>query len=324
MMPSTPWLLPGRAGSTSRQACRSQAGSGTPTRRDHSPVRRNLRRCVLAGFLSACATSTATAADKSAHSLAHPTPREQLRELSTDRPDKTESPYTVDAGHFQFEMDVLSYATAHDDSGGGDLRTRALAIAPINVKVGLSANVDLQVVVDTYNRVRVTDRVANTVDRRSGFGDITTRLKINLWGNDGGKTAFAAMPFVKFPTNQHDLGNDSIEGGVILPLAVELSGGWGLGLMTEVDFLRNADDDGYDVSFINSITFSHDIAGKLGGYVEFITEISTADNSDWVGTLDLGLTYGLTDDVQLDAGINIGVTDAADDLNPFVGVSWRH
>jgi hypothetical protein len=266
----------------------------------------------------------AASADKRDHTLFDPTPRESLRELSTDRPDKTESPYTVDAGHFQFEMDAISYATDRDDSGGGDLRTRALAIAPINVKVGLCDNVDLQVVIDTYNRVRVTDRIANTVDRRSGFGDITTRLKINLWGNDGGKTAFAAMPFVKFPTNQNDLGNDSVEGGVILPLAVELSGGWGLGLMTEIDFLRNAADDGYDVSFINSITFSRDIAGRLGGYVEFFAEVSTADNSDWVGTLDLGITYGLSDDVQLDAGVNIGVTDSADDLNPFVGVTWRY
>ena len=33
-----------------------------------------------------------------------------MREMSTDRPDKTESPYTVDAGHFQVEMDVLTYS----------------------------------------------------------------------------------------------------------------------------------------------------------------------------------------------------------------------
>jgi hypothetical protein len=32
-----------------------------------------------------------------------------LREMSTDRPDKTESPYTVDAGHFQFEADLVSF-----------------------------------------------------------------------------------------------------------------------------------------------------------------------------------------------------------------------
>ena len=262
--------------------------------------------------------------DKRDHSLFNPTPRDQLREMSTDRPDKTESAYTVDAGHLQFEMDVLTYATDKDDSGLGDLRTEAYAIAPINLKVGLTPRVDLQVVLDTYNHVRVEDRMTGLADSRSGFGDITTRVKINCWGNDGGKTALAIMPFLKFPTNQDGLGNDSVEGGVIVPLAIELSGGWGMGLMTEVDFLRNSTDDGYEVSFINSITFSHDIAGKLGGYVEFFSEVRSEDTSNWVGTLDLGLTYGLTDDVQLDAGINIGLTDSAPDLNPFIGVSWRH
>jgi hypothetical protein len=32
-----------------------------------------------------------------------------MREMSTDRPDLTESAYTVDAGHFQVEMDVVRY-----------------------------------------------------------------------------------------------------------------------------------------------------------------------------------------------------------------------
>ena len=32
-----------------------------------------------------------------------------MREMSTDRPDKTESPYTVDAGHFQIEWDLFNF-----------------------------------------------------------------------------------------------------------------------------------------------------------------------------------------------------------------------
>ena len=41
------------------------------------------------------------------------------------------------------------------------------------------------------------------------------------------------------------------------------------------------------------------------------------------GTVDLGLTYGLTDNIQLDAGVNIGLTASADDINPFLGLSLR-
>ena len=47
--------------------------------------------------------------DKAKYHLLNPTPREQMREMSTDRPDKTESPYTVDAGHFQIESDLFAY-----------------------------------------------------------------------------------------------------------------------------------------------------------------------------------------------------------------------
>ena len=36
------------------------------------------------------------------------------REISTDRPDKTESPYTVEAGHVQFELNLIEFGW--DDS----------------------------------------------------------------------------------------------------------------------------------------------------------------------------------------------------------------
>src|SRR5882672_2873801 len=164
----------------------------------------------------------ADAGDKSQYTLSNPTTKELMREMTTDRPDKTESPYTVDAGHFQFEMDLVNYTYDRERAGGVDTRVDSFAIAPINLKVGLCNQADLQVVVGTWNYVRTeTSGTGGTLHQR-GFGDVTTRLKYNFWGNDGGKTAFAAMPFVKLPTNQDELGNNSVEGGLILPLAVEL------------------------------------------------------------------------------------------------------
>lgn len=273
--------------------------------------------------LGAWAEEPAPAPDKSGQHLFNPTPAAFLRELSTDRPDKTESPYTVDAGHFQLEMDLATCTWNRDTSGGADTRTEAWGVAPVNLKVGLLPDVDLQLVLETWNHIRTEDRVAGKVQRQSGFGDVTLRLKKNFWGNDGGPTAFALMPFAKLPTNQDGLGNNSVEGGVILPFAVELPAGWGMGLMTEFDVLRDDAGSGHHASFINSVTFSHDLVGRLGGYVEFFSEVSTETGAPWVGTVDLGLTYGLTDNLQLDAGVNLGVTDSADDLNPFVGLSCR-
>ena len=241
-----------------------------------------------------------------------------MREMNTDRPDQTESPFTVDAGHVQVEMDLVNYT--HDRANG--VTTETLAVAPINFKVGLLNNVDVQFVLDTY--VRETTKVATFPSTKTqGTGDLLTRLKVNLWGNDGGETAFGVMPFVKWPTAKGSLGNGNLEGGIIFPLAVNLGDRFGLGLMTEFDFLRDSSGGGYHTDFVNSVTLSYDVTDKIGAYVEFFSVISDEQGSDWQGQFDLGVTYGLTADVQLDTGINLGITDSAPDYQPFVGVTVR-
>ena len=262
-------------------------------------------------------------ADKSNFNLFNPTPRELMREMSTDRPDKTESAYTVDAGHWQIEADIVSLSYDRHNVAKNHTCTETLNIAPFNLKVGLCNSTDLQLVVPTYTGVRTRDRLAGRTFYDRGFGDMELRLKVNLWGNDGGDTAFALMPYVKFPTASRNLGNNAFEGGIMAPLAVALPAGWGMGLMTQVDVNEDGDGSGHHAEWINSITFSHTICGDLSGYVEFFSLLNSDKDAKWEGTVDLGLTYGLTEDIQLDTGINIGVTRSADDFNPFLGISWR-
>lgn len=241
--------------------------------------------------------------------------------MSTDRPDQTESPMTVDAGHFQVEMDLVSATFDRGRSGGRDVGMTGWGTA-LNLKAGLLNNVDLQFLLDPYVRVRVEDHQANTVATAAGFGDLQTRLKVNLWGNDGGATAFAMMPFVKWPLAKSSLRNGRTEGGVMFILGYELPRGWSSAAMTEVDFVSDG-AGGYDTEFVNSITFSHDITRKLGGYVEFFTVAGTAPGFKWQGQVDAGFTYALGEDVQLDCGCNFGVTKSAPDFNPFIGLSFR-
>src|SRR5215207_10777024 len=94
-------------------------------------------RAILAVIVANCVALAGEPADKSHYHLFKPTPRELMREMSTDRPDKTESAYTVDAGHFQFEMDVLNYAYDRNNGLPDDTTIESVAIAPINLKLGL-------------------------------------------------------------------------------------------------------------------------------------------------------------------------------------------
>ncbi len=256
--------------------------------------------------------------DKSGYNLFHPVPENLMRELSPDRPDETESAYTVDAGHYQLEMDFVNFT--YDKLGG--TTTKAWEVGDFNFKAGLLNNVDVQFVYDNYLNVQTKDGLGNATTQ-SGFGDFTTRLKINLWGNDGGTTAFAFLPYVKFPTSTDNLGNNAVEGGVIFPLAVSLPHDFDLSLETAVSLMKNDENGGYHEEFIASASLDHQIIGKLSGFVEWFSDFTTESHAGWVGTVDTGLEYLVTKNIQLDCDCYFGVTPAAADYNPFCGITVR-
>jgi Putative MetA-pathway of phenol degradation len=256
--------------------------------------------------------------DKSGYNLFNPVPENMMRELSPDRPDQTESAYTVDAGHYQLEMDFVNFT--YDKTDG--TTTKAWDVGDFNFKAGLLNNVDVQLVYDNYLNVHTEDSSGKST-AQSGFGDLTTRLKINLWGDDSGKTAFALLPYVTFPTSTDNLGNNAVEGGVIFPLAVSLPYDFDLSLETAASYMKNDDDGGYHEEFIASASVDHQIIGKLSGYVEFFSNFTTESHSSWVGTVDTGLEYLVTKNIQLDCDCYCGVTRAAPDFNPFAGITVR-
>ena len=278
---------------------------------------------VVAGVALAatsCLPTTARAqdagpgTDKSHYTLFNPTPGALMREMSTDRPDTTESPYTVDAGHVQVESSFVD-STRDDDGGDFD----ALSVLPTNLKIGLTNNIDLQLAVEPYVREEFEG------DEIDGFGATQLRLKINLWGNDGGETAFAVMPFVQFPTEDDDFGaTHHVQGGVILPLALALPNEWSLGLMAEFDAVRDAADEDYELQFVHTATVGRHIVRDLAGYVEYIGATDTEEGTGYVSLIGGGLTYGASDNVQLDCGVNFGLSDSADDFNVFAGISIRN
>jgi hypothetical protein len=270
---------------------------------------------------SASSSSSTANAEKSIYNFFNPTPRNLMREMNTDRPDTTESPFTVDAGHFQLELSFLDFT--YDHRSEGDQTTRAWQVAPLLFKVGLLNNVDLQLGLEPYDHVRTTDRASDESKTPQGFGDTIIRLKTNLWGNDSGRTAFAIMPFIKLPTARRDLGNGHIEGGIIFPLSVSLADTWDLGTMAEFDFNRSAANDRCVVDFVHALTIGHELSDAISMYAEYAGFANLNGDEKYRGYFNTGVTYGLTKDIQLDAGIRAGLTTAADDIGVFTGISIR-
>ena len=271
---------------------------------------------VVIMVLGSLAAAPAVLADKSRFHVLNPTPREQMREMSADRPDVTESPYTVDAGHFQVELSFLEYTLDDADKGP---QTEGFALLPSNFKVGLLNNVDVQLVVEPYLWTQVDGGGDG-----EGYGSTQVRLKLNLWGNDGGDTALALMPFVAFPTADDDVGGDGdrVEGGLIVPLAISLGERLGLGLMAEFDAVWDEEDDDYDLDFVHTASLAVDLTERVGAFVEYIG-VANSDGGDYRATAGVGITYALSEGLQLDLGVNAGLNNAAEDLRIFSGLTLR-
>jgi len=223
--------------------------------------------CLLAQEVFAVdadkADTNPPAPDKSTFNFFNPTPSRYMREMDPDGPGGTESPYTVDAGHFQFEMTLVDYTLDRESSGGVRQRFDAWAFAPITLKVGLLNELDAELVLEPYQIVY--ERKGGSRVTRRGFGDTTVRIKYNVWGNDGGSTALAVMPYVKFPTSENGLGSRGVEGGLILPMTLDLPGDFSLALTTQFDFVRNEAGRGYRPEFCNSIGLAHDLLATSWG-----------------------------------------------------------
>ncbi len=272
----------------------------------------------LSFIVVTCAIAlTTSASDKDSYTLLSPTPPNLMRKFETDRPSKTDTPHTIDAGHLQLESEVVGYV--YDDTNG--TRTDAWSFMSTQFRLGLLSNTELSLTVQPFKWERSKSDGDET--RHEGFGITTIGIRQNLWGNDGGKTALALFPFISLPTSQDDLGNDKVQGGLIIPFQWQISDKTNLGIMAEENYLEDAGGSGYHFEQVLSSVLQQELTDKFTVYVELYGAMNWEEKSDPIATFDTGLMYKLTDNIQLDAGVNIGLTDSAEDVNPFIGLSMR-
>jgi len=90
--------------------------------------------------------------DKSQYPLLNPTPDRLLRDLTTDRPDITESPFTLDAGRVQVETNLFGYTRSRRDVEGTVTDSYDFLIT--NVRIGLTYRSEITVAFQPYGIVR--------------------------------------------------------------------------------------------------------------------------------------------------------------------------
>jgi hypothetical protein len=249
------------------------------------------------------------------YNLFNPVPKEKMRDMSTDRPDITESPNSVDAGHFQIETDL--FKTTRNKTNGITAVENNFNLA--NLKLGLSKNIDLQLVVGSYVNSYEKGFDNAKANEESGFGDLTLRLKYNLWGNDAGKTAFAMMPYFNFPTSKD---NNYTEAGIVFPFSVELGNEFSLGTQVQFDLLKSTTKSGYHGSMLQSLVIGKELTDKLETFAESYYVFDFEEKKAQV-SVNGGFGYSVTPNLKFDIGFNLGITKNTDKVY-FIGFSFRY
>ena len=264
--------------------------------------------------------------DKSQYTLFHPTPADQMREMDTDRPNVTNTPHTIDAGHLQLETGLIDYSYFRQHSAGASARND-FSFGQFNFRLGVLNNLELNVALDALELDRTRGGNPYKSFTAASFGDTVFGGKINLWGNETGddawESALAIQPQLKFPTARDSVGNGRFEGSVAAPFLLNLPKAFHFSYQTGVLYERNTKNTGYVAGFENAVCIDRVVYHDLDVYVEYANFVTTEKHTKAIQSIDFGGLYPLNKNIILDTALTFGLNRASTNFELTAGVSVR-
>jgi hypothetical protein len=236
--------------------------------------------------------------------------------ICADLPGKSSQACTVPAGHFQFESSLADWTL---DKHDGE-RDTALAIGETDFKFGLTDRSHIDIDITPWQRA--TSRIGSVRDSASGFGDALVNYKYRLSAADA-PFMIAVSPFVKVPIAKRALGNGKWESGLIVPIQYSIpKSPLQLSFTPELDWSANSDGHGHHATMVQvanlgwQVTPKLNLSGEVWGQWDWDPAGTTRQAS-----ADGAIAYLVRNDLQLDAGFNIGLNRVTPDLELYAGIA---
>jgi hypothetical protein len=236
--------------------------------------------------------------------------------ICADRPTKSNNACAVEPGSWQLETDIFN--GTFQRSAGVTIDT--YLITNPTLKYGVAENWDVEANLVPYEIVRMHDAFGtHTLD---GVGDLFLRVKYDAITQ--GDVQLGFIPYVKLPTARDGIGNGAAEGGVAMPVNVTLSELWSVGVSPEFDALKNANGDGRHFNTSQTLEVGYALPGSL----TLNAEVWGDWNEDPAGaptqySVDFAAAKLLSNTLQVDGGVNIGLNRATPDLQLYAGLATR-
>ena len=259
--------------------------------------------------------------DKRHYTLLNPTPRRYMRPMVPDRPGITESPYSVDAGHVQYEADALRLLTRRE----GSVHGHDWYVNHFLAKVGLTDRTDFQVALDSYTYSHNFDdsQAGQPFDQNQlnrGVGDVTLRLKHTLVGDDDSRGALGLIGYVELPTGGA-VGDGGYEPGLTLTGVFQCTKNWSVGGQVANNFFFDPDAGRHFFQLTPTLTTDYQFTKFVQAFVELVGYWDTRQAA-WRSSVNLGPQLDINENVQLDFGTHLPITHSVD-REYFLGISFR-
>lgn len=204
----------------------------------------------------------------------------------------------------------------------GSVRTDEAILGETAIVYGVTDRLHIQLDLTPYARVR--EREGGDVERVSGFSDLVLSFKYRPT-SEAAPVQIAVNPFVKIPIANRSLGNGKVEGGIIVPIewAVPRSS-LSLTFIPEVALLADGDGSGYHPAFVQAAGIGADLSSRLSVALDWWGQWDF-DPAGTIRQFAIGpsAAYLLSNDLQVDAGIDFGLNRHTSDVTVYSGVAFR-
>ncbi|HEX8241250.1 MAG TPA: transporter [Allosphingosinicella sp.] len=244
---------------------------------------------------------------------------EELRDFCPDRPGLGSPACTIDPGHFDVELGIADWTLDKT----ADSRTDSVEAGQLLIRIGLTDSLEAQVGWTAFGHVRIRDRGTGSVVKASGLGDLTLALRQNLRNPDGSGLSLAVMPFATLPTGGSAIGAGEWSAGLLVPVSYDLGEGMQIGFTGRVEAAADEDREGRHLAYGGVAGVSVPLSEALEATFEIGAdrdEDPSGHSTEWLAGLSAG--WMAKDDLQLDAGANVGLHGAVD-VQLYLGVSRR-
>lgn len=232
--------------------------------------------------------------------------------LAANRPGQANPPSVVGADVLQLEGGI-NFERQTD----GAPNTDTLTLPGVELRYGLTDRVELQLAGDGF-----VQEWRDDASDKNGLSDIGVAARLLVAGQQDWRPAAAFNIGVSLPLGSDFVTSDGYDPQVEFLYAWDIGERWNLnGNFDWASESQGKDDSSRHTVFRPQLALGRVFNQRVGGFVEYYGVIE--EDAPDQHSMDGGLTYLASDDLQFDISAGLGLNDAAPDYFVSAGIAWR-